>query len=81
MTSDIFTKSFIITFVYIALKIVEIQMNSNDNGETKPLKNVVRDAIIVFFSGCIGIFAYEQISELNSESLNITKVFTNTPDF
>ena len=56
-------------------------MNSNDNGETKPLKNVVRDAIIVFFSGCIGIFAYEQISELNNDSLNITKVFTNTPDF
>ena len=40
MTSDIFTKSFIVTFVYIALKIVEIQMNSNDNGESKPLKNV-----------------------------------------
>jgi len=81
MTSDIFTKSFIITFVYIALKIVEIQMNSGENSEAKPLKTVVRDAIVVFFSSCIGIFAYEQISELSSDSLNITKVFTNTPDF
>ena len=55
-------------------------MTSNEN-QVKPLKTIVRDAIVVFFSSCIGIFASEQISELSTDSLNVTKVFTNTPDF
>lgn len=81
MNSEIFTKSFIITFVYVALKIIEIQMMNSSENEVKPLKTIVRDAIVVFFSACIGIFAAEQISELSTDSLNVTKVFTNTPDF
>jgi hypothetical protein len=81
MNSEIFTKSFIITFVYIALKIIEVQMMTSNESEVKPLKTIVRDAIVVFFSSCIGIFAAEQISELSNDSLNVTKVFTNTPDF
>jgi len=81
MNSEIFTKSFIITFVYVALKIIEVQMMTSNENEVKPLKTIVRDAIVVFFSASIGIFAAEQISELSTDSLNVTKVFTNTPDF
>ena len=49
----------------------------------KPLKVVFRDGLVVFFSAILGIFSFDQISQLsgNSSTSDISKVFTNTPDF
>lgn len=75
--------AFIITFIFIALKFIEAQSfaKNDDEENVKPLKHIFRDSIVVFFSACIGVFANDQISSLSGDGSNITKVFTNTPDF
>lgn len=72
--------SSVITFIYIVIKSVE---NNTLDAPKKPLKAIFRDAMIVFFCSCVGIFAYDQISQLsgNSSTSDVSKVFTNTPDF
>ena len=72
--------SSVVSIIYIIIKSVE---NNTLDVPRKPLKVLFRDGLIVFFSAIIGIFAFDQISQLsgNSSTSEASKVFTNTPDF
>lgn len=72
--------SAVIAIIFIIIKSVE---NNTMDVPRKPLKVLFRDGLIVFFSSIIGIFAFDQISQLsgNSSTSEASKVFTNTPDF
>lgn len=71
--------SAVISIIFIIIKSVE---NNTMDVPKKPLKVLFRDGLIVFFSSLIGIFAFDQISQLTgNHSGDASKVFTNTPDF
>ncbi len=72
--------SAVVSIIYIIIKSVE---NNTMDVPRKPLKVVFRDGLVVFFSAILGIFSFDQISQLsgNSSTSDISKVFTNTPDF
>lgn len=81
MNSDLITISIVIAVVFIAIKIVEGQIYSNvDDKPSKPMKSVVFNACIVFLSSYIGIFTYNQLSNVKITTSN-TEIFTNDVPF
>jgi hypothetical protein len=83
--------SIIATVGFCLCKFVEMRFIEKDQ-EPKPMKFIVRDALIVFMSVMISVYVYEQFdSSLNgllntvteTKVLNTanTEVFTDTPGF
>lgn len=78
---NIFITSGIISFVFLIAKFMEMRFIEK---ETKPLKFLIRDALLVYFSVIASYFIISQIkTNINggSSSLNITPVFTDNPGF
>lgn len=84
----IFILGFIITMLYCVSKFIEIKYL----GDSKPLKEVVRDSLIVFISSITGAFLYFYFQTSISDFLNTitetkvlnnetTQVFTGNPEF
>ena len=74
---NLFINAAIVSVVFLLMKFGEMRLIKKEN---KPLKELVRDAFIVYFSYVIGIFILDQISstELNTEA---TKIFIDAPGF
>jgi RsiW-degrading membrane proteinase PrsW (M82 family) len=83
--------SIIATVGFCLCKFVEMRFIEKDQ-EPKPMKFIVRDALIVFMSVMVSVYVYEQFdSSLNgllntvteTKVLNTanTEVFTDTPGF
>ena len=50
--------------------------------ETKPLKTLIKDALIVYISVILGYYIIEQFPNNSLEILNVTpSVFTDNPSF
>ena len=49
--------------------------------ESKPLKSLIRDALLVYFSVIISNFVRIQINPLVNSVQKITPVFTDNPGF
>ena len=77
---NIFIVAAIISVSYLIFKFTEMRCFNN---ESKPLKDLVKDAIMVFLSVIAGDFINKQMQPLSSMILGdgSTKVFTNNPDF
>ena len=73
----------LISFCYLLIKFGEMRLIEKEN---KPLKIIMKDMFLVYFSCVIGIFFIQQISEENLSFFSDDKkqaaaVFTNSPDF
>jgi hypothetical protein len=66
-----------ISIVYLLSKIIEMKFIIK---ETKPLKELFRDTLIVYISSVLGIYGMEQLDSSISSSKN-TSVFIGNPDF
>ncbi len=77
MESSNFFNALIISIVYLLFKFIEMRFIIKKN---KPLKELVREALLVYLSILAGYFIIEQIIPLKS-ALQVPKVFTDTPDF
>ena len=77
MENSHFFNAFIISIVYLLFKFIEMRFIIKKN---KPLKELVREALLVYLSVLAGYFIIEQIIPLKS-ALQVPKVFTDTPDF
>lgn len=78
---NIFIIAAIISFVYLIAKFVEMRFVDKEN---KPLKFLIRDALLVYFSVVSGNFIINQISPVIknvSGGSNVTPVFTDNPGF
>jgi hypothetical protein len=67
----------VISIVYIILKFIEMKYISKD---VVPVKYLIRDSFLVYFSNLIGNFVIDQISPI----VNIPEekfVFTGNPEF
>lgn len=79
----------LITFLFCSMKIIEMKYVSK---EWKPLKHVIRDAVIVFMSSISSLFVFNVSNGSMTDFFNIvtdnkvlnpasTEVFTGDPGF
>ena len=73
----------LISFCYLIIKFGEMRIIDKEN---KPLKIIIKDMFLVYFSCVIGIFFVQQVSEehlsfFTGDKKQTTTVFTNSPDF
>ena len=69
----------IIASVYFVTKIIE--MNFIEEEQRKPIKIMVCDSLIVYFSVLAGYFIYNQVAVPLEEVDIQPEIFTDTPDF
>ena len=71
----------IISIVFFIVKFIEMRFVDS---EPKPLKLLVRDTLVVYFSVIFGNFILEQVEPMlndRGEISKITPVFTDNPGF
>ncbi len=68
----------IISIVFLIAKFVEMRFVDK---ESKPLKLLIRDALVVYFSVVFGLFVVEQLKPITSEGPVSPQVFTDNPEF
>ena len=79
--NNIFVVAAIISITFIIAKFIEMRFIEK---ESKPLKLLIRDALLVYFSVIAGDFVIGQINPIiqgGSASSQITPVFTDNPGF
>jgi hypothetical protein len=79
---NIFVAAAIISFVFFLVKFIEMRFIKR---EDYPLKILVKDSLIVFFSVIIGHYIVEQIKPVLKiavkDDLSAPEVFVGNPDF
>lgn len=80
---NIFIIAGVVAFIFLLAKFVEMRMVDKDS---KPLKLLVRDALLVYFSVVTGYYIIEQLNPATIQNVggavtNATPVFTNNPEF
>ena len=68
----------IISVVFLIAKFIEMRFVDK---ESKPLKLLIRDALLVYFSVVFGIFVMEQLKPMSGEHIVSPQVFTDNPEF
>jgi len=78
---NIFIIAAIISVVFFISKFIEMRFIEK---ETKPLKLLIRDSLLVYFSVVFGDFVIGQINPMikgGSNTSTVTPVFTDNPGF
>ena len=97
MNSNAYIVSGIIAFVFLVAKFLEMRfsgaVNANNEGEddssvppqSKPLKFLLRDVLLVYVSSLLGFYIIAQFEEHSANGANTTAkdvaAFTGGPDF
>jgi len=79
--NNIFIISGIIALVYFIMKFIEMRFIEK---ESKPLKYLIRDSLLVYFSVIVGYFISDQLKTVAQSAGENTKslpVFTDNPEF
>lgn len=77
---NIFVISGIIAFIFLIVKFMEMRVIEKEN---KPLKLLIRDALVVYFSTLAGFFIIEQLNPVIDASMTPAQpsVFIDNPGF
>jgi len=79
---NVFIIAAIISFIYLIAKFIEMRFVDK---EAKPLKVLIRDTSVVYFSVLIGLFILDQIKPILNQSggsvVSTPTVFTDNPSF
>ena len=78
---NIFVIAAIISVIFLISKFIEMRFIEK---ESKPLKFLIRDALLVYFSVVFGDFVIGQINPMikgGASASNVTPVFTDNPGF
>lgn len=81
---NIFIIATIISIFFVITKFIEMRFIEREN---KPLKLLVRDALLVYFSVILGYFVINQVSPLMDSTGKgvagsyVTPIFTDNPEF
>jgi hypothetical protein len=89
MNSNAYIVSGIIAFVFLVAKFAEMRFTNNKSDEedepaVKPLKFLLRDALLVYVSSLLGFYIIAQFEEHAVSGGSATKevaAFTGGPDF
>ena len=85
----VFILSIIVTCLFVFVKVLEMKFIDK---EWKPLKTIIRDAVIIFVCSVIGSFLLFQVDSSVTDFLNVvtdnksfnmsaTQIFTDEPGF
>ena len=78
---NIFFIAAVISVIFLISKFIEMRFIDN---ESKPLKLLIRDTLLVYFSVIVGYFIMEQLKpvlETVGENISAPQVFTDNPEF
>tara|TARA_B100000674_G_C37892722_1_gene939792 strand:- start:119 stop:355 length:237 start_codon:yes stop_codon:yes gene_type:complete len=78
MSQSIFVIAGMISIVYLIIKYLEMKFVLKEN---RPMKIMIRDAIIVYLSVVSGNFVLEQFGGVKNVVKAPTEIFTNEPTF
>ena len=87
MNSNAYIVSGIIAFVFLVAKFLEMRFSASAGEETcaapKPLKILLRDALLVYVSSLLGFYIIAQFEEhaVTSSAGKDVVAFTGGPDF
>jgi hypothetical protein len=90
MNNNTYIVSGIIAFVFLVAKFIEMRFaNNNKSGEeedeaaVKPLKFLLRDALLVYVSSLLGFYIIAQFEDHSTTGTAVKDVaaFTGGPDF
>jgi hypothetical protein len=92
MNNNAYIVSGIIAFVFLVMKFVEMRLTSNKSDEEdesatqpKPLKFLIRDALLVYLSSLTGFYIIAQFEEHSASgggsAVKEVAAFTGGPDF
>ena len=76
--NNIFMYAGIVSIIFLILKFVEMRVIEK---ESKPLKYLIRDALLVYFSTIAGYFIINQINPIISKNDAVPNVFMDNPGF
>jgi hypothetical protein len=79
--NNIFIIAAVISIIYFIVKFIEMRFVDR---ESKPLKLLVRDSLLVYFSVIIGLTVIDQLKPIVQEGGSIPlqpSVFTDNPGF
>ena len=75
---NVFVQAGIISVLYLIMKFAEMRIVLKEN---KPIKLLMRDAIIVYISSIIGIYIIEEFLLQGTPAKNVAKAFVDNPNF
>ena len=77
---NIFINAGIIAIIYLLIKFAEMRMVIK---EARPIKELVRDMIIVYISVLLGMYIIDELVQSSSKNVKFesTKAFTDAPGF
>ena len=84
---NLYISAAIIACIFLLAKFIEIRFISKSSvdkdgeSESKPMKNILRDSVIVFVSYILGHFIMKQFSESTVILGEKPDVFTGSPGF
>jgi heme/copper-type cytochrome/quinol oxidase subunit 3 len=90
MNSNAYIVSGIIAFVFLVAKFIEMRFTNNKSGaedeegsQPKPLKLLLRDALLVYVSSLLGFYIIAQFEEHSAAEVTVKNVpvFTGNADF
>jgi len=79
--ASVFVVAGVISITFLVAKFLEMRYIEK---ESKPLKLLIRDALVVYFSVILANFVMEQLNavmESSGGSKKVTPVFTDNPGF
>lgn len=78
LSSNLYLVAAIISVCYMLLSIIEMRFMSD---ETRPLKEVFKSTLLVFFSTLCGIYVISNMSSISPKEAKPTEIFTGNPEF
>ena len=80
MSSNIFVNAGAVAIIFLIMKFIEMRFIEKEN---KPLKELIKDTLIVYISVLSGFYLLDQLSPMmeSVSSDNIPAVFTGNPEF
>jgi len=76
--NNIFVLAGVISVIFVIFKFIEMRFIDK---EPKPLKLLIRDALLVYVSVVSGYFIVEQIQPIVKNSADKIPIFTDNPEF
>ena len=76
--SNIFINSAVISIIFLITKFLEMRFIEK---ESKPLKILIRDSLIVYFSVIAGHYLLIQVNPIMHTGGSTPQIFTDNPDF
>jgi hypothetical protein len=75
---NIFIIAGVISIIFLITKFIEMRFIEKEN---KPLKLLIRDSLLVYFSVLSGYFILEQLNPIVNKGGEKIQVFTDNPEF